>query len=159
MSTRAVRLSTTSSEGPERDDLDVYAAMVDEFGAASVVDVGCGTGTFATMLAGRGVEVVGVDPSALALDALARKKPNPDQVTWVHGVAVDLPPLQADMAFMTANVAQAILGAEEWSETLMAIRRSLRPGGLHRLRITRPREAGVAGMDEREHLFGGRGRR
>ena len=116
-------------EGPERDDLDVYAAMVEEFGAASVVDVGCGTGTFATMLAGRGVEVVGVDPSALALN-VARTKPNSDQVTWVHGVAADLPPLQVDIAFMTANVAQEILGAEKWSETLLAIRRILRPGGL-----------------------------
>lgn len=30
-------------EGPDRDDLDVYAAIVEEFGAASVVDAGCGT--------------------------------------------------------------------------------------------------------------------
>lgn len=42
-------------EGRERDDLDVYAAMVEEFGAASVVDEWCGTGTFVPMLAGRGV--------------------------------------------------------------------------------------------------------
>ena len=116
-------------EGPERDDLDVYAAMVEEFGAASVVDVGCGTGTFATMLAGRGVEVVGVDPSALALD-VAQSKPHAGKVTWVHGIAADLPPLQAGMAFMTANVAQAILGDEAWAETLTAIRRRLSPGGL-----------------------------
>lgn len=116
-------------EGPERDDLDVYAAMVEEFGAASVVDVGCGTGTFATMLSSRGVEVVGVDPSALALD-VAQSKPHAGKVTWVHGIAADLPPLQADMAFMTANVAQAILGDEAWAETLMAIRRRLSPDGL-----------------------------
>lgn len=116
-------------EGPERDDLDVYAAMVEEFGAASVVDVGCGTGTFATMLSSRGVEVVGVDPSALALD-VAQSKPHAGKVTWVHGIAADLPPLQADMAFMTANVAQAILGDEAWAETLMAIRRRLSPGGI-----------------------------
>lgn len=116
-------------EGLERDDLDVYAAMVEEFGAASVVDVGCGTGTFATMLAGRGVEVVGVDPSALALD-VAQSKPHADRVAWVHGVAADLPTLQSDMAFMTANVAQAILGDEAWAETLTAIRRRLSPGGL-----------------------------
>lgn len=73
--------------------------------------------------------VVAVDPSALALD-VARAKPHADEVTWVHGVAADLPPLQADMAFMTADVAQAILGDEAWMETLTAIRRSLRAGGL-----------------------------
>lgn len=32
---------------PDRSDLDAYASMVDEFGAHSVLDVGCGTGTFA----------------------------------------------------------------------------------------------------------------
>lgn len=115
-------------EGPERDDLDGYAAVAAEFGAASVLDVGCGTGTFASMLAGRGVEVVGVDPSALALD-VARTKPRADLVTWLHGTAADLPPMQVDMAFMTANVAQVFLSDEDWSETLRAIHGRLREGG------------------------------
>ena len=39
---------------PDRSDLDVYAAIVDELGARSVLDVGCGTGTFACLLAARG---------------------------------------------------------------------------------------------------------
>jgi 2-polyprenyl-3-methyl-5-hydroxy-6-metoxy-1,4-benzoquinol methylase len=30
---------------PDRSDLDAYAAMAAEFGAESVLDVGCGTGT------------------------------------------------------------------------------------------------------------------
>jgi ubiquinone/menaquinone biosynthesis C-methylase UbiE len=34
----------------ERYDLDPYLAMVAEFGARSVLDVGCGTGTFACLL-------------------------------------------------------------------------------------------------------------
>jgi hypothetical protein len=29
---------------PDRRDLDVYAAIAEEFGARSVLDVGCGTG-------------------------------------------------------------------------------------------------------------------
>jgi SAM-dependent methyltransferase len=115
-------------EGPERDDLEVYVAMVEEFVAASVLDVGCGTGTFASMLAGRGVEVVGVDPSALALD-VARTKPRADLVIWTHGTAVELAPMQVDMAFMTANVAQVFLSDEDWSENLRAIHDRLREGG------------------------------
>ena len=48
---------------PDRDDLAVYAAIAEEFGARSVLDIGCGTGTFACLLAGRSVNVIGVDPA------------------------------------------------------------------------------------------------
>lgn len=33
---------------PDRADLDVYSAIVEEFGARRSLDVGCGTGTFST---------------------------------------------------------------------------------------------------------------
>jgi 2-polyprenyl-3-methyl-5-hydroxy-6-metoxy-1,4-benzoquinol methylase len=52
---------------PDRSDLDAYAAMAGEFGAESVLDVGCGTGTLACLLAGRGLEVIAVDPAAACL--------------------------------------------------------------------------------------------
>ena len=32
---------------PDRSDLDVYAAIVGEFDARRVLDIGCDTGTFA----------------------------------------------------------------------------------------------------------------
>jgi SAM-dependent methyltransferase len=32
---------------PDRSDLDAYLALVDELGVRSVLDVGCGTGSFA----------------------------------------------------------------------------------------------------------------
>lgn len=47
----------------DRSDLDAYAALVEEFGARTVLDVGCGTGTFACLMARRGVSVIGVDPA------------------------------------------------------------------------------------------------
>jgi len=46
----------------DRDDLDPYLAILDELGARRVVDIGCGTGTFAVWLAAQGVDVTAVDP-------------------------------------------------------------------------------------------------
>lgn len=113
---------------PDRGDLDVYAAIAGEFGARRVLDVGCGTGSFAVLLAGRGVEVTGVDPAAASL-AVARGKPCAERVRWVHGDARDLPPMAVDLATMTGNVAQAIVAPADWDATLAGIGTALRPGG------------------------------
>lgn len=113
---------------PDRSDLDVYAAMADEFGARSVLDIGCGTGTFACLLAARGLEVIAVDPAAASL-AVARRKPGADGVRWLHADAKALPPLQVDLVTMTGNVAQVFLTDQEWAATLGAVREALRPEG------------------------------
>jgi len=75
---------------PDRSDLDVYAAMVDEFGVRSVLDIGCGTGTFACLLARRGLAVTALDPAEASLE-IARAKPGADRVQWARGFATDLP--------------------------------------------------------------------
>ncbi len=113
---------------PDRGDLDVYVAIARELGARSVLDIGCGTGTFACALVAEGFEVTGIDPAAAML-AVARAKPGADRVTWVHGVATDLPPLGVDLATMTGNVAQVFLDDDDWRRTLGAVREALRPGG------------------------------
>lgn len=113
---------------PDRSDLDAYVAMASEFGARTVLDIGCGTGTLACLLARRGLLVTAVDPAAASLE-VARGKPGADRVQWLHGGATDLPALQADLATMTANVAQVFLTDEEWAATLAGIRAALRPGG------------------------------
>jgi ubiquinone/menaquinone biosynthesis C-methylase UbiE len=68
----------------------VYAALIEEFGARTVLDVGCGTATFACLLVARGIEVVGVDPATASLE-VARAKPGADRVRWIHGDATMLP--------------------------------------------------------------------
>jgi SAM-dependent methyltransferase len=113
---------------PDRSDLDLYAALTEEFGARTVLDVGCGTGTFACLLAARGIEVVGVDPAGASLD-VARAKPGADRVRWIQGDATMLPPLRVDLVTMTANVAQVFLTDREWLSALHGVHAALRGGG------------------------------
>jgi SAM-dependent methyltransferase len=112
----------------DRSDLDVYAGIAEEIGARRVLDIGCGTGTFAVLLADRGFEVTGIDPALASLD-VARAKPGGDRVRWIHGDSVSLPRLQVDLATMTGNVAQAIVQHADWEATLRGVYDSLRPGG------------------------------
>ena len=124
-----------------RDDLDLYLAIAEEVGARSVVDIGCGTGTLACLLAARGLDVVGVDPAAASLE-VARRKPGAERVRWVLGDATALPPLQVDLATMTGNVAQVFVPDEDWAAALRAVRGALRPGGRLVFETRRPeREA------------------
>ena len=136
---------------PDRSDLEVYAAMAAEFGAGSVLDVGCGTGTLACMLAGRGLDVIGVDPARASLD-VARAKPGAGAVRWLEGDATSLPSLQVDLATMTGNVAQVFLTDAEWASTLSGVLAALRPGG--RLVFETRDPARRAWLDwTREHSF------
>ncbi|MEV6106603.1 class I SAM-dependent methyltransferase [Streptomyces sp. NPDC051940] len=114
---------------PDRGDLDAYLRIAEDEKARLVLDIGCGTGVFALLLAGRGIEVVGVDPARASVD-VARGKPGAGRVRWITGDATTLPPLRADLATMTANVAQAIVEPGAWQGTLAGAYAALRPGGL-----------------------------
>ncbi|WP_328952389.1 class I SAM-dependent methyltransferase (plasmid) [Streptomyces sp. NBC_00184] len=113
---------------PDRTDLAAYLRIAEESEARRVLDIGCGTGVFALLLAGRGIDVVGVDPALASLE-VARAKQDAARVRWIHGDATGLPPLQVDLATMTANVAQAIADPEAWEGTLRGAHEALRPGG------------------------------
>jgi ubiquinone/menaquinone biosynthesis C-methylase UbiE len=112
----------------DRIDLPHYLSIVTELGAHSVLDVGCGTGNWACLLAERGFEVTGLDPAEASLD-VAKAKPGAQQVRWIHGDVKSLPALAADLATMTGNVSNLFLTEQEWSATLRGVHAALRPGG------------------------------
>ena len=113
---------------PDRSDLDAYLAIAQEFDVRRVLDIGCGTGVFALLLAEHGFDVIGVDPAAGSL-AVARAKPNAERVQWLHGDATSLPPMQVGLATMTGNVAQAIVEPDDWDGTLHGVAAAVRPAG------------------------------
>jgi len=133
----------------DRSDLDAYVALVGELGASTVVDIGCGTGTFACLLASRGMRVTGVDPAVASLD-VARRKPGADQVRWILGDATALPPLAVDVVTMTGNVAQVFLTDEDWESALRAARSALRPGGFLVFEVRDPAREGWREWDREQ---------
>ncbi|MFI5541127.1 class I SAM-dependent methyltransferase [Nocardia sp. NPDC051900] len=114
--------------GGDRHDLTAYLDIADELSADRVLDIGCGTGCLAILLAESGRTVVGVDPAEASLE-VAKSKNGAARITWLHGDATAMPPIDADLAVMTGNVAQVFLTDADWIQTLQGIRSALRPGG------------------------------
>lgn len=109
-------------------DRPFYLQLASELAPVDVVDLGCGTGSLALLLAARGHRVTGIDPSSHML-RVARSKPGADAVRWVDGGADVLGRAEADLVLMTGHVAQFFVRDAEWHEALRRISIALRPGG------------------------------
>lgn len=122
---RLVELYDT--DNPDGADSDFFRALGVSTDARTVIDLGCGTGSLTVSFAAAGRSAVGVDPSATMID-YASNRPGADGVTWIVGDSRNLPPVTADYAVMTGNVAQHIPDGD-WQRTLVDLRHALRDGG------------------------------
>lgn len=110
------------------EDDDYFVALVNETPAATVLDLGCGTGRLSLGLAALGHVVTGLDPAHASLER-ARLKPGAHRVTWMEGTVRCAPDATFDVALMTSHVAQCFVTDHEWLTTLVELRRTLREGG------------------------------
>lgn len=115
-------------DNPDGEDHDRYLELVARESAGSVLDLECGTGILTVTLADDGRRVIGVDPSARMI-ARARARDGGDRVEWMHGDSRAIPPGRIDVALMTGNVAQHLIGGA-WPRTLRDLRRVVVEGGL-----------------------------
>ncbi|OXI83546.1 SAM-dependent methyltransferase [Burkholderia sp. AU31652] len=110
-------------------DFAFYTSVI---GAARqrILDLGCGTGTFARRLAAAGHDVVAIDP-APAMIEYARRQPGADTVHWLACGLDSLPPGAPpfDAVVMTGHAFQCLLTDTEIDATLRGVRRVLADGG------------------------------
>jgi len=111
-----------------REDLNNYLEIAKELKAKSVLDIGSGTGCFASLLSQHNFNVVGLEPAQASLK-IAQQKPYADRVNWILGDSSNLSGIKVDLAIMTGNVAQVFIEDKHWEETLVNIRKSLHTGG------------------------------
>lgn len=97
---------------------------------ATVIDVGCGTGTFAIAIAAErpDVQVIGVDGDSEVL-AFAQRKPAAAAVTWRRGLAGELPAGDGSADGLVMSLLLHHLDPAGKRRALAEAVRVLRPGG------------------------------
>ncbi len=113
---------------PDDADHRFYAELASRLSAERAVDLGCGTGTLAVLLARGGREVIGIDPDPEML-RVARQRAGNELVTWQQGYADAVPSAWADLVTMSGHVSQVFVTDNQWRVALHDVHRGLAPSG------------------------------
>jgi ubiquinone/menaquinone biosynthesis C-methylase UbiE len=125
----------------------------------SVLDLGCGTGTIACLLAARGYEVVAADASEEMLTAAAQKASVLEKAPlFLHQQMQHLRLLEpVDAAVSTLDALNYLTRPKNVQETFRRVYRALAPGGEFLFDVNSPyklrRMDGQTWLDEKEDVF------
>jgi SAM-dependent methyltransferase len=126
-------------------DFDFCVALAAN--AASVLDLGCGTGELAAAL-GRAHDVTGVDPAAAMLE-IARARPGGAEVAWIEADARSVRlERRFDLILLTGHAFQVILTDEDQSAVLKTIAAHLAPKGRFMFDTRNPMVRSWEGRDQ-----------
>lgn len=114
---------------PADNDYKFYAELATRLKAACVIDLGCGTGTLARLLADNGHHAIGIDPDPEMLRVAASKGAS-DKIEWRLGYSDRADADSAELFVMSGHVAQVFLDDPAWTHLLRDAWRALRPGGV-----------------------------
>jgi SAM-dependent methyltransferase len=113
-------------DNPWDTDKDYCLALARD--ATSVLDLGCGTGELATVLA-KTRRVTGVEPAAAMLEH-ARRRQGAEKVRWVEADARSVRMNETfDLVVMTGHAFQCLLTEEDQRALCATIAAHLAPGG------------------------------
>jgi SAM-dependent methyltransferase len=114
------------------DDIDQVVSFVSNFAQSNrVLELGVGTGRLAIPLAESGLEVVGIDNSALMLKELAPKVKANHRLTTTRGhMVADMPEGPFGVVFLPYNTLFNLMSAEEQTECLRRAGQRLAPNGV-----------------------------
>jgi 2-polyprenyl-3-methyl-5-hydroxy-6-metoxy-1,4-benzoquinol methylase len=115
----------------------VLLGLLGDVRGRRVLDAGCGNGYFSRMLAERGAQVVGVEPTD-AMTAFAREKEADLEqgVTYVQADLTLLPDLGGPFDAVVCSM--VLMGIPDWRPAMRACVEALRPGGLFVFALVHP---------------------
>lgn len=109
-------------------ETSLVCELVDPKPGLRILDVGCGDGMLAAVLAGRGAEVIGLDADEVMLAAArARVQAAEVDVCFMHGDALALPFPDKTFDRVTASTLLCLVG--DSARALSEMARVLKPGG------------------------------
>jgi SAM-dependent methyltransferase len=114
---------------PADGDYRFYADLATSAAVSRAVDLGCGTGKLARMLAAVAASVTGIDPDPEML-RVARSKDPEGRIDWRLGYSDVIDSDSAEFAVMSGHVAQVFVEDPAWLASLRDLHRALVPGGL-----------------------------